>query len=120
MPCLQDQVSLSSVSHQRLAQTGNYITIGMMLSSNTATPCASHWCTACHRSLSLPTAPCRYHGCCCSECQNAPRLLRPIKIDGGNYGNWGNYADIDSLSPVMAKGRSRKYFSSSMLLATSY
>lgn len=25
-------------------------------------------------------------GCCCEECMRAPRLLRPAKTDGGNYG----------------------------------
>ena len=23
---------------------------------------------------------------------SAPRLLRPVKMDGGHYGAWGNYA----------------------------
>lgn len=50
----------------------------------------------------------KFHGCCCEACQSAPRLLRPIKINGGNYGAWGNYADRDSLSPVIATGRSHE------------
>jgi predicted sulfurtransferase len=28
----------------------------------------------------------RLRGCCCEACTNAPRLLRPAKLDGGNYG----------------------------------
>jgi len=51
----------------------------------------------------------RFHGCCCEECVSAPRLLRPIKIDGGNYGQWGNYADSEVirelLSPRQREGR---------------
>ena len=50
----------------------------------------------------------RFHGCCCEACQSAPRLLRPIKVDGGNYGSWGNYADVDSLGPVINTKRSRE------------
>eukprot|EP00879_Flechtneria_rotunda_P029738 GHRR01032183.1.p1 GENE.GHRR01032183.1~~GHRR01032183.1.p1 ORF type:complete len:492 (+),score=132.74 GHRR01032183.1:329-1804(+) len=50
----------------------------------------------------------KYHGCCCAECQNAPRLLRPIKLNGGNYGNWGNYADVDTMGSVISQGRTRK------------
>lgn len=33
-----------------------------------------------------------YKGCCCSECTDAPRLLRPIKI-AGQYGNIMKYVD---------------------------
>lgn len=36
----------------------------------------------------------------------APRLLRPIKVDGGNYGGWNAYADEESFGRVMAAGRS--------------
>lgn len=63
----------------------------------------------CHM-LNIPVCLllCRYHGCCCQECQAAPRLLRPIKINGGNYGNWGNYADVDTLGPIMASARKRE------------
>lgn len=45
-------------------------------------------------------------GCCCSECTTAPRLLRPIQLEGGHYGSWGNYADPDSYHKVIARGRS--------------
>ncbi|KAF6265177.1 hypothetical protein COO60DRAFT_1119106 [Scenedesmus sp. NREL 46B-D3] len=55
--------------------------------------------------IACSTCKTKFHGCCCEACQSAPRLLRPIKISGGNYGTWGNYADIDSLSPVIASGR---------------
>ncbi|CAD7698986.1 unnamed protein product [Ostreobium quekettii] len=34
----------------------------------------------------------KYRGCCCEECIDAPRLLRPVKLKGQNYGRWGNYA----------------------------
>jgi hypothetical protein len=50
----------------------------------------------------------RFHGCCCEACQSAPRLLRPIKVDGGNYGSWGNYADVDSLGPIINTKRTRE------------
>jgi predicted sulfurtransferase len=44
--------------------------------------------------LFISCAPCkdRYAGCCCAECMSAPRLLRPLKTEGGHYGAWGNYA----------------------------
>lgn len=50
----------------------------------------------------------RFHGCCCEACQSAPRLLRPIKVDGGNYGSWASYADVDSLGPVISTKRARE------------
>eukprot|EP00878_Enallax_costatus_P013237 GHUV01013838.1.p1 GENE.GHUV01013838.1~~GHUV01013838.1.p1 ORF type:complete len:497 (+),score=171.69 GHUV01013838.1:611-2101(+) len=82
-------------------------------------------CSMCGGKASLPHVNCanidcnelfiacneckkQYHGCCCEECQAAPRLLRPIKINGGNYGNWGNYADVDTLGPVMASARNHE------------
>eukprot|EP00887_Chlorella_sp_A99_P002807 scaffold6.g2807.t1 len=34
----------------------------------------------------------KHNGCCCSECQEAPRLLRPAKV-AGLYGTWREYAD---------------------------
>lgn len=33
----------------------------------------------------------RYQGCCCDSCMAAPRLLRPIKIEGGHYQSWTAY-----------------------------
>ncbi len=36
----------------------------------------------------------------------APRLLRPIKLTGGQYGNWNDYADEDAVGPLIATGRS--------------
>lgn len=58
--------------------------------------------------LFIACASCRerYQGCCCDRCMAAPRLLRPIKIDGGNYAQWTSYADEESVGPVMATGRS--------------
>ena len=34
----------------------------------------------------------RLQGCCCEECLDAPRLLRPAQLDGGYYGKFGTYA----------------------------
>lgn len=39
----------------------------------------------------------KYKGCCCQQCIEAPRLLRPARLSGQQYGRWGNYA-------VMVKG----------------
>lgn len=50
----------------------------------------------------------RYHGCCSGQCMCAPRLLRPIKLEGGQYGTWGNYADTEALGSIMATGRTRE------------
>ncbi|KAF8055836.1 STR8 [Scenedesmus sp. PABB004] len=50
----------------------------------------------------------RFHGCCCEACQSAPRLLRPIKINGGNYGSWNQYADVAATAPVIAAGRTHE------------
>jgi predicted sulfurtransferase len=43
--------------------------------------------------LFLACAACadRYQGCCCAGCMSAPRLLRPIKLDGGNWERWTSY-----------------------------
>ena len=44
---------------------------------------------------------------------SAPRLLRPVKMDGGHYGAWGNYAAArgedggEDMGKVMASGRQR-------------
>ncbi|GAX76344.1 hypothetical protein CEUSTIGMA_g3790.t1 [Chlamydomonas eustigma] len=52
----------------------------------------------------------RFQGCCCEECMSAPRLLRPIKLEGGHYGQWGNYASQvegeGDVGRIMATGRS--------------
>jgi hypothetical protein len=41
---------------------------------------------------------------------SAPRLLRPIKLKGGHYGQWGNYASQvegeGDAGRIMAAGRS--------------
>ena len=57
--------------------------------------------------LTLPLAPPQ-------ECTSAPRLLRPVKMDGGHYGAWGNYATSgqgedggEDMGRVMASGRQR-------------
>lgn len=50
----------------------------------------------------------RFSGCCCEACMAAPRLLRPAKVEGGHYGNWGNYADRDEVAPLIATGRTRE------------
>ncbi|GBF94498.1 hypothetical protein Rsub_07032 [Raphidocelis subcapitata] len=47
----------------------------------------------------------RWQGCCCESCMAAPRLLRPIKIDG-HYARWTAYADEETMGPVMTRGRS--------------
>ena len=46
------------------------------------------------------------HGCCCEECMDAPRLLRPMKTKG-QYGNWTQYTDPNDLEVTesMASGR---------------
>lgn len=56
-------------------------------------------CDACKSRLS---------GCCCESCMAAPRLLRPVKLEGGHYGRWGNYADEDTVGAVMSTGRRRE------------
>eukprot|EP00195_Chlamydomonas_chlamydogama_P010267 CAMPEP_0202891242 /NCGR_PEP_ID=MMETSP1392-20130828/1356_1 /ASSEMBLY_ACC=CAM_ASM_000868 /TAXON_ID=225041 /ORGANISM="Chlamydomonas chlamydogama, Strain SAG 11-48b" /LENGTH=470 /DNA_ID=CAMNT_0049574937 /DNA_START=148 /DNA_END=1560 /DNA_ORIENTATION=+ len=60
--------------------------------------------------LFIACADCKtkYNGCCCSQCMTAPRLLRPAKVSGGYYGQWGNYAEGEGLGQVMATGRSRE------------
>ncbi|PNW83046.1 hypothetical protein CHLRE_06g304600v5 [Chlamydomonas reinhardtii] len=60
--------------------------------------------------LFIACAPCKakLQGCCCAECMTAPRLLRPAKVDGGQYGAWGNYADRDEVGPVISTGRNRE------------
>ncbi|KAG1664734.1 hypothetical protein FOA52_004742 [Chlamydomonas sp. UWO 241] len=60
--------------------------------------------------LFISCAPCkeRYSGCCCAECMSAPRLLRPLKTDGGHYGAWGNYAVGDD-GEVRSLARSDGY-----------
>lgn len=60
--------------------------------------------------LFLACAACKtkFHGCCCEGCQSAPRLLRPIKLSGGNYGSWNQYADESALAPLIATKRSRE------------
>eukprot|EP00798_Chlamydomonas_sp_ICE-L_P006427 gene6427-3055_t len=50
----------------------------------------------------------RFRGCCCEECMSAPRLLRPVKLDGGHYGAWGNYSDDESAGMRIASGRKRE------------
>lgn len=59
--------------------------------------------------LARNTEPNRFHGCCCESCQSAPRLLRPIKVDGGNYGSWNQYADEDSLGQLISTKRAREW-----------
>jgi predicted sulfurtransferase len=41
--------------------------------------------------IACETCRARLQGCCCERCMAAPRLLRPIKIDG-NYARWTAYA----------------------------
>ncbi|KAF5839642.1 hypothetical protein DUNSADRAFT_301 [Dunaliella salina] len=56
-------------------------------------------CAKCKREL---------NGCCCQECMQAPRLLRPAKFGGGNYGTWNSYTNSTSesfLSPKAREGR---------------
>lgn len=44
-------------------------------------------------------------GCCCQQCMDAPRLLRPIKSKG-QYGNWTEYVSSDEeAAQAMAAGR---------------
>lgn len=81
------------------AHAAGYTAVGVLRSDS------QHPCDACAWLLVLP---CRYHGCCCESCQTAPRLLRPIKVDGGNYGSWGNYADVDSFGPLISTKRTRE------------
>ncbi|GAB4820885.1 hypothetical protein N2152v2_007931 [Parachlorella kessleri] len=38
----------------------------------------------------------QYNGCCCPDCVDAPRLLRPPKV-AGQYGNFSQYAEDGSL-----------------------
>ena len=38
----------------------------------------------------------KYKGCCCPDCVDAPRLLRPPKV-AGQYGNFSQYAEEGSL-----------------------
>ncbi|EFJ51382.1 hypothetical protein VOLCADRAFT_103426 [Volvox carteri f. nagariensis] len=60
--------------------------------------------------LFIACAACKalLNGCCCEACMEAPRLLRPAKVDGGHYGAWGNYADRDEVGPVISQGRTRE------------
>lgn len=48
----------------------------------------------------------RFNGCCCAECQDAPRLLRPVKPDGGHYGVFGNYMSANLSGDETASGMS--------------
>jgi predicted sulfurtransferase len=54
-------------------------------------------CDACKTKL---------RGCCCEDCVDAPRLLRPTKT-AGLYGNWTQYIDADDpdVAQAMASGR---------------
>lgn len=45
----------------------------------------------------------KFSGCCCEECQSAPRLLRPVKTSG-YYGTWQQYAESED-EVHMARGR---------------
>ncbi|GLI62237.1 hypothetical protein VaNZ11_004832 [Volvox africanus] len=58
--------------------------------------------------IACSTCKTRYNGCCCEACTMAPRLLRPAKVDGGHYGAWGNYADLDEMGPIISQGRTRE------------
>lgn len=40
----------------------------------------------------------KYRGCCCSECTDAPRMLRPAKT-AGQYGNFSQYLDDGEAMP---------------------
>lgn len=60
--------------------------------------------------LFIACAKCKQelNGCCCQECMQAPRLLRPAKFGGGNYGTWNTYTNSTSesfLSPKAREGR---------------
>ncbi|GMH42010.1 hypothetical protein BSKO_09929 [Bryopsis sp. KO-2023] len=41
--------------------------------------------------VACPSCKVRAKGCCCEQCIDAPRLLRPM-LESGMYGKWGNYA----------------------------
>ncbi len=60
--------------------------------------------------LFIACAACKskWSGCCCEACTQAPRLLRPAKLEGGHYGAWGNYADVESFGTKIAEGRSHE------------
>ncbi|CAG9464183.1 unnamed protein product [Pedinophyceae sp. YPF-701] len=50
--------------------------------------------------LVLACRACKEHlKCCCSEncLHNAPRMVRPAKPTGGNYGKWSRYAESDAV-----------------------
>lgn len=42
--------------------------------------------------VACPDCAAKWQGCCCESCMAAPRLLRPVKIGGGQYANWNAYA----------------------------
>eukprot|EP00983_Pelagomonas_calceolata_P104022 1158975-Pelagomonas_calceolata.AAC.33 len=52
-----------------------------------AITCPSRLLADCNE-LFIACAKCKQelNGCCCQECMQAPRLLRPAKFGGGNYG----------------------------------
>ena len=60
-------------------------------SSASAAPTHPPWLPSSFPSpLSSPSGQTQYRGCCCPECLDAPRLLRPVKTRG-TYGNFSAY-----------------------------